>query len=131
MIPLSLVASQTSTTSAGKRGEGAYSTLTCNHVRVHVNTCIPSILCTSTCACRSVSHFVYTPYYSHFPVSVFSYLGGLRLLQATCKKFYQYCAQHGLVWSIKLDLSPLRVEFERVLIHMRSTYTPRGDRGLA
>ena len=26
-----------------------------------------------------------------------SYLGGLRLLQATCKKFYQYCAQHGLV----------------------------------
>jgi glucuronokinase len=24
------------------------------------------------------------------------YLGGLRLLQATCKKFYQYCAQHGI-----------------------------------
>ena len=23
------------------------------------------------------------------------YLGGLRLLQATCKKFYQYCAEHG------------------------------------
>lgn len=25
------------------------------------------------------------------------YLGGLRLLQATCKKFYQYCAAHGFV----------------------------------
>ena len=26
------------------------------------------------------------------------YLGGLRLLQATCKKFYQYCSQKGLVY---------------------------------
>ena len=25
----------------------------------------------------------------------FRYLGGLRLLQATCKKFYQYCAERG------------------------------------
>ena len=25
------------------------------------------------------------------------YLGGLRLLQATCKKFYHYCANKGLV----------------------------------
>ena len=24
------------------------------------------------------------------------YLGGLRLLQATCKKFYQYCSKHGI-----------------------------------
>eukprot|EP00731_Ephydatia_muelleri_P038563 Em0807g2a len=24
------------------------------------------------------------------------YLGGLRLLQATCKRFYQYCAMHGI-----------------------------------
>ena len=24
------------------------------------------------------------------------YLGGLRLLQATCKKFYQYCDSHGI-----------------------------------
>ncbi|XP_065898856.1 uncharacterized protein [Dysidea avara] len=24
------------------------------------------------------------------------YLGGLRLLQATCKKFYQYCVEHGI-----------------------------------
>lgn len=24
------------------------------------------------------------------------YLGGLRLLQATCKRFYQYCATHGI-----------------------------------
>ena len=23
------------------------------------------------------------------------YLGGLRLLQATCKRFYQYCSEHG------------------------------------
>lgn len=26
------------------------------------------------------------------------YLGGLRLLQATCKQFYQYCAEHGWVY---------------------------------
>uniref|UniRef100_A0A4W3HD59 Glucuronokinase with putative uridyl pyrophosphorylase n=1 Tax=Callorhinchus milii TaxID=7868 RepID=A0A4W3HD59_CALMI len=25
------------------------------------------------------------------------YLGGLRLLQATCKKFYQYCSQQGVI----------------------------------
>ena len=25
------------------------------------------------------------------------YLGGLRLLQATCKKFYHYCVDHGYV----------------------------------
>ena len=31
----------------------------------------------------------------HTPLSSRSYLGGLRLLQATCKKFYQYCAEHG------------------------------------
>ncbi|XP_065833814.1 uncharacterized protein [Oscarella lobularis] len=24
------------------------------------------------------------------------YLGGLRLLQATCKRFYQYCSEHGI-----------------------------------
>ncbi len=24
------------------------------------------------------------------------YLGGLRLLQATCKKFYHYCSEHGI-----------------------------------
>ena len=24
------------------------------------------------------------------------YLGGLRLLQATCRKFYQYCSKHGI-----------------------------------
>ena len=34
---------------------------------------------------------------SHLSLSIplHSYLGGLRLLQATCKKFYQYCAEHG------------------------------------
>ena len=34
---------------------------------------------------------------SSSPLCPCSYLGGLRLLQATCKKFYQYCAQHGSV----------------------------------
>lgn len=29
------------------------------------------------------------------------YLGGLRLLQATCKKFYQYCAEHGIAFARK------------------------------
>ena len=24
------------------------------------------------------------------------FLGGLRLLQATCKKFYHYCSKHGI-----------------------------------
>lgn len=27
------------------------------------------------------------------------YLGGLRLLQATCKKFYQFCSEHGIALS--------------------------------
>lgn len=30
------------------------------------------------------------------------YLGGLRLLQATCKKFYQYCSDKGCVLMIPL-----------------------------
>ncbi|XP_064394355.1 uncharacterized protein LOC135341672 isoform X2 [Halichondria panicea] len=29
------------------------------------------------------------------------YLGGLRLLQATCKQFYQYCAEHGIALARK------------------------------
>ena len=29
------------------------------------------------------------------PTTIHSYLGGLRLLQSTCKKFYQYCSEHG------------------------------------
>ena len=29
-------------------------------------------------------------------VFFFVFLGGLRLLQATCKKFYHYCSKHGI-----------------------------------
>ena len=33
--------------------------------------------------------------YDMIMMSVFRYLGGLRLLQAVCKKFYQYCSEKG------------------------------------
>ena len=49
------------------------------------------------------------------------YLGGLRLLQATCKKFYQYCSKHGIAlakrnFTLKYDTNvPRQVSFISII----------------
>ena len=53
------------------------------------------------------------------------YLGGLRLLQATCKKFYQYCTKHGIAlakrnFTLKYDTNvPRQVRLDLVFFAFR------------
>lgn len=52
------------------------------------------------------------------------YLGGLRLLQATCRKFYQYCSKHGIAlakrnFTLKYDTNiPRQVRKWLLILHV-------------
>lgn len=89
MTQQSLVVSLISTILAAKKGKNmSYEVWTllllmCKCVREWFEQCFSTYKCSFSYTC-TIYCFL-------------SYLGGLRLLQATCKKFYQYCAQHGSV----------------------------------